>query len=430
MNVCFVLISRGWGGGENVARQMLSYLVMRDIKVSLILNNEMKEFFEDLDLEIIDLGCLYDSKSLIKMIINPKKVVKVHDSHPIKGLNVILMYLYFHRVGKKIMNSLKARNIEIVHTHLEYSDIMGNSIFRGKRTDFDDKKDIKWVMNIHGPWFSMFYDENEFSFVAKSIFSKLLGDIFKSTDKAVFVSKYLEDQAREAFPSENWDLKGQVIHNGIDLTKTKDLLKNKNISRTGKTDLAKHDFSTIYTVKDGFNILFPGGPKLKKGGDILIKALKQAVTEIPDLNLYIALDVPEDHLIRGLVKDYGLEKHVNFVGFLKTREYMSLLSRMDLLAMPSRMEPFGMVYLEAMSLGVPIIASNVGGGVEIVKNERNGLLASPEPGNVASAIIKLYNDPDLREKMSENNLEDIRKFSWDNIIEKYLDVYKNLKKIN
>jgi len=401
------MISRGWGGGENVVHQMLSCLIDGGTDVFLITNNEMKAHFEDLNLEIIDLGSLYDSGSLTRMIMDPHKVSVTPESKPLKGINMFLMYLYFHRVKGRIRKILEDRQVDVLHTHLEYSDMMGLSLFSNNNKSFNGEKTIKWIVNIHGPWFSLFYDEHEFPDAFNSIFHNLLQKVFHTADKVVFVSKYLYDQAKTDFPSESWNVKGLVIHNGIDLSKAKNL--------------------PDYKVKKGFNILFPGGPKLKKGGDILIEAVNEVVNEDLDINLYIALDVPEDHIIRRMVQDFQLEDRVNFVGFLKTEDYLSLLGQMDVLVLPSRMEPFGMVYLEAMSLGIPVIASNIGGGVEIVKNKHNGLLVSPDPKSVAEALFTMYAYPDMRKKMSLNNFEDIKTFSWNKIINNYLQVYQDLK---
>ena len=124
--------------------------------------------------------------------------------------------------------------------------------------------------------------------------------------------------------------------------------------------------------------------------------------------------------------EYNLNNNVHFVGFLDPNKYLALLNSVDLLAMPSRMEPFGMVYLEAMALVVPVIASNVGGATEIIENRRNGILTPPEPDEVAKAILTLYRDKSLRKEISQNNLEDIQKFEWDKIVDEYLKTYSNL----
>jgi glycosyltransferase involved in cell wall biosynthesis len=266
------------------------------------------------------------------------------------------------------------------------------------------KNNLKWISNIHGPWFELFYSESKLSFFSNKFIIFFLRKAFESMERIVFVSSYLYHQSQDIFGKVVLD-KGLVIHNGINTS---------NIKKSS------------YKLNDGFNILFPGGPKLKKGGDILITAINELVEIIPNLNLYVALEVPEDHLIRRLVKKYGLENNVQFVGFLKPDKYMTLLNSVDILAMPSRMEPFGMVYLEAMAVGVPIIASDVGGATEIIEDYRNGILTSPEPIAVSEAILTLYRDKSLREIISNNNLEDIHKFQWNNIVNDYIEEYNGV----
>jgi len=64
MKICFIVISNGWGGGENIVHQLTSSLIKKNINVSIILNNEIKKYFADLDVEIINLGSLFNSKCL------------------------------------------------------------------------------------------------------------------------------------------------------------------------------------------------------------------------------------------------------------------------------------------------------------------------------------------------------------------------------
>lgn len=396
MNVCFVLVSNGWGGGENVVHQIISCMIQKNINISIILNNEMKKYFNDLDIEILDLGSLYDSKSLLKMIISPHNALITKKSKPLKLINMLMMHVFFYRAKDSINKFLFENKIDVIHSHLEYSDLL--TYVLQKRNN----KNLKWVCTIHGPWFSLFYNESKISSFTRIIFGRFLKEAFKKADEVTFVSKYLYDKAEESL-GEVVNEKGVVIHNGVDISSFKDVGSVK--------------------LKEGFNILFPGGPKLKKGGDILIKAIHKLDDKINDLNIYIALDVPEGHLIRKLVHEYDLESKVDFLGFLKAGEYKALLNSADILAMPSRMEPFGMVYLEAMALGVPIIASNVGGAPEIIKNLKNGILTSPEPEKVANAILELYNNAPLRKEMSKNNLKDIHKFEWDKIADEYIKIY-------
>ena len=122
-----------------------------------------------------------------------------------------------------------------------------------------------------------------------------------------------------------------------------------------------------------------------------------------------------------MVKDFHLEEHVSFLGFVQKKRYFEYLRAMDVLVLPSKDEAFGIVNIEAMALGKPIIASNQGGIPEAVINGRNGVLIEPNAEDVAEAILYLYRNEDVRRHMGENNLQDSKKFAWDRIIDKYVE---------
>jgi len=90
-------------------------------------------------------------------------------------------------------------------------------------------------------------------------------------------------------------------------------------------------------------------------------------------------------------------------------------------------EGLGMVILEAMKSGLPVIASSVGGIIEIIKNEENGLLVPPkDPKSIAVAIEKLLSDSELRKKFIENSKKTLEEFLPQTIAHQHLDIYHNL----
>ncbi len=104
--------------------------------------------------------------------------------------------------------------------------------------------------------------------------------------------------------------------------------------------------------------------------------------------------------LRQYLQMRGMDDRVCFKGPVSQKELIELYESHDVLAMPSEHEGFGIVYLEAMSFGLPVIASSAGGAVDIVKDSINGFLA--EPGNevhVAAALRRLR-DPDIYGRMS------------------------------
>lgn len=108
------------------------------------------------------------------------------------------------------------------------------------------------------------------------------------------------------------------------------------------------------------------------------------------------------------------------------KEAMTRLSESSLVVLPSRMESIPQVIKEAFYLGIPVIATRVGGMPEIIQHGENGLLVAPnDPQQIADAINKLLADKDLREKLSATAHEFItKKFSWDALLPQYLELYK------
>jgi len=119
------------------------------------------------------------------------------------------------------------------------------------------------------------------------------------------------------------------------------------------------------------------------------------------------------------------EKNVIFKGLLSRHEYLDLLSKCDCLVLLSKWEAFPISILEAMALGKTVITTPVGGIPELVDNGINGFLVQRDSKDVADKIIYLYKNPELLKQISMRNLQDAKKFYWDNIIDYYIDLYKS-----
>jgi glycosyltransferase involved in cell wall biosynthesis len=201
-----------------------------------------------------------------------------------------------------------------------------------------------------------------------------------------------------------------VIYNGIDLTE---------FSR--QTDAP--------SVPDiGLRLLFPGGSKWIKGGDLLIDAFEEAVKVASNLSLVVALDVPYGHPMRAKVSEMGLDDRVKFVGFLPKEQFRELLSETDVLVLPSRLEAFPVVILEAMASGKGIIVSSVGGIPEVITNLKNGILIKPDARALASAILFVNRNRGSLREMARNNLRDVKKYDWKVISAQYIALYSDVVK--
>jgi glycosyltransferase involved in cell wall biosynthesis len=130
--------------------------------------------------------------------------------------------------------------------------------------------------------------------------------------------------------------------------------------------------------------------------------------------------------LRSLVAGEGLEDHVSWLG--ERDDVPELMRALDVLLLPSHEEPFGRALIEAMALGVPVLATNVGGPPEIVREGRDGYLLDPhDPSAWAAAITGLAGDPRRREQMGRAGRERARaEFSAARHAEQVLEVYRRL----
>lgn len=176
-------------------------------------------------------------------------------------------------------------------------------------------------------------------------------------------------------------------------------------------------------------VLFVGRIEPLKGVDILIQAL--AVTELDQpLTAIVAggdaasADIAE---LRELAEAVGVADRVRFVGTLPRAELPTYYRAADVCVMPSYYESFGLVAVEALACGTPVIATRVGGLQHTVQDGRTGYLLSwrcPEP--FAERIEALLENEDIRRRFGEAAPESVRRFSWDRVSAQILEVYEDL----
>jgi glycosyltransferase involved in cell wall biosynthesis len=132
----------------------------------------------------------------------------------------------------------------------------------------------------------------------------------------------------------------------------------------------------------------------EKGFDVLIRAMGK----LPQARLVLFGDGEERANLESLARELGLSERVHFAGWVGSP--WDLAPEIDVFAVPSRREGFGITVVEAMMSRVPVVASAVGGIPEIVDHERTGLLVRVgDPSALANAIGRLFDDPRLRERL-------------------------------
>ncbi len=162
----------------------------------------------------------------------------------------------------------------------------------------------------------------------------------------------------------------------------------------------------------------------KKGQDVLVHAFQTVRSRHPDVDLLFAGDGRERSRCERLAADLGLDKGVLFLGAVARDEIPKLLAGCEMLVLPSRREAFGMVLLEAMAAGKPVVATRVDGIPELVSDGENGLLVNPDdPQALADAICALLEDQGLARRLGRRGKELARDYSWSKIAERYVAVY-------
>ncbi|MFH1753463.1 MAG: glycosyltransferase family 4 protein, partial [Candidatus Omnitrophota bacterium] len=168
-----------------------------------------------------------------------------------------------------------------------------------------------------------------------------------------------------------------------------------------------------------------------KGHAYLIKALSVVSRVIPNLKVLIIGEPSpgkEDYKeeLELLVKRLALTRIVEFTGWQE--DVPGVLSKLDMIVLPTvTPEAFGRVIIEAQACGVPVVATKVGGVVELVEDGTNGLLVPPEDiRSLQDAIVRIAKDKDLAQRLSENGRKNAERYSLKEMAAKTIDLYKEI----
>lgn len=237
-------------------------------------------------------------------------------------------------------------------------------------------------------------------------FRNLYLDTLKSADAVTACSRYTLDEAQKFF-NLSFGGKGAVIYNGI--------------------DPAEYVNAAPYMHERPY-ILAAGRLAPQKGFDVLLRAFAALIRDGGRTHdLLLAGDGFESGNLERLTAELGVQDRVHFLGPIPHNEMIGLFAGCSFFVLPSRLEPFGIVNLEAMASGKAVIASGVGGVPEVVLDGETGLLVPPENvGALSAAMSRLIADAGLRDSLGTAGRLRAQNFSWQTITEQYLSVYKKV----
>jgi len=305
--------------------------------------------------------------------------------------------------------------VDIIHAHVAHPD-------GAAALSFGLKYNIPVVVTIHGQDFA--YTLNRSRTCAKSVRTTL-----KGAAAVILVSQKLRSQ----YALETWAgqlEKYRIIYNGVDL---QDVVKPLELQGL---DLQGSELQGTYSeqgLEQGLKtsrrrLLTVGFLRPDKGHAVVIKALPELIREFPDLEYRIVGDGSERAELIALTKELGLHSHVVFLGSLPHHEAMEEMAQCEVFILPSWNEAFGVVYLEAMAHGKPIIGTTGEGISEVLAQESVGKAVPPRDVlALTEAIREFLRNPSQAKVMGTRGKDLVsRQFTWEYNAQKTLKIYEEI----
>jgi glycosyltransferase involved in cell wall biosynthesis len=258
---------------------------------------------------------------------------------------------------------------------------------------------------------------------------------------------------KDTAPSPLRRLRDRCLHpfsKMLDWQSDKVVTSSNAIRREWDVSLASPLYETIYTPynldrnstvpADELGILMAAMDKQKvklglvsrlseeKGIQYLLQAIPLIAEQFPDFEIYVAGEGNYRKQLESLAETLKVNSRVKFLGHVS--DVRSFLQRLDLFVQPSRSESLGVAIMEAMSAGLPVVATNVGGIPEIIEDTVSGILVPPgNPELLAKSIVNLCRNPEMRKKMgAKGKMLIAQKFRVSDFVKQTFDLYEELLK--
>lgn len=280
---------------------------------------------------------------------------------------------------KKIIHNIKP---DVIHTHLA---AIKYAFFASVGTG------VKLVHTVH----SVAQKES-------GKFAIILNKIFLKSNRVVFaaLSEEIQSTIKDVYKLKKENI--PVVLNGIDL---ENCMVKKEYSL--HTPISVAHVASFQPVKNHIELL---------------KSIVILKNKGYDVNLFLYGDGAERSQIEKFISDNDLFDTVHLCGFQKN--VMPLLFESDIFVLPSKYEGIPMSIIEAMGTGMPVVASNVGGILDMIIHEENGLFCKPVAESIAQELEKFIKNQNLRERCGKNAVINANRFSVQNMVKGYMKIYK------
>ncbi len=307
---------------------------------------------------------------------------------------------------KALLPLLKQKKYDVLHIHTPF-------LAHYAGIWLADQLDLPVVESYH-----TFFEEYLFHYVPllPKVLLKFLARKFSVSqcnqiDQIVVPSRPMADVLKD------YGIKTQrtILPTGVDIVIPKE---NK-----GMEFRQKHGISSTQPV-----LVHIGRVAFEKNIDFLLSVTAALVTQIPDLVLVIAGEGPALKQLKSMSAKLGITNNVKFVGYLdRNRDLSTCYQAGDIFVFSSRTETQGLVLLEAMMLGVPVVSTAEMGTKDILVNGKGALIAKEEVNNFADKILKILKDPELKQALSLEGINYAQAWQPSEMAKRMISLYESLQ---
>ena len=300
------------------------------------------------------------------------------------------------RIYRRVKKILKREQFDVIHLHEPLTPTLPLAVLR--HVPLSPQSVVVGTFHAYRESMHPGYD------YAKLLFEPFFGRL----DGRIAVSEAVREYLTPYFPGDY-----RIIPNGIDLERFSDPA-----------------LRSIEQFDDGkLNILFVGRLEKRKGFKYLLQAFAQVKQAVPEARLMVvgAYDKEDKEPFVLYARQHRL-RDVRFIGQVSEDDLPRYYRTCHVFCAPSTgFESFGIILLEAMAAGRPIVASDIDGYRGVLADGEEGLLVQPEDERrLADALVRLLKDPALRERMGRQGQAKAANYVWQKVAQQVLDYYREL----
>lgn len=293
---------------------------------------------------------------------------------------------------------LLRHRFDILHSHLPYTAAIGRLVARS----LPASRRPALVYTEHSLW------------DRAAVLTKALNRSTIHLDQALLV---VSPAARQALPDVLRD-RAQVVIHGVDRARSEALLEDREATR-------KEVRAELHVPGEELIALTVANLRAEKGHDVLLEAARLSLAEHVGIRFVCVGSGPLEASLTAATARAGLAEHVVFLG--RRPDTLRLMAGADVFVLPSHQEGMPVALMEAMSLGLPVVATTVGGVPDIVADDVEGLLVPPaRPDLMAEALARITTDACLRSRLAGAALRRSSEFDVAKATRSIEDTYREL----